>query len=159
MAKNDKGRQTTSSPLSDQVTPEFESLEERFQFAIEARLEGMKYKDIAGMLKGRNIKTSERTVRDWFAKGGACYDVYKLMKRERAKEVRAMFKKLRDEYINIAPEAMFTIKSHVRKGNLQAAMHVMEVNGFEPVHKVEDVTPRKVNVLIVKPEEAKEIEE
>jgi hypothetical protein len=136
------------------VTPEFEALEERFQLAIEARLEGMKYKDIAGMLRSRNMTTSERTVRDWFAKDGTCYDVHKVMKRERAREVRAIFKKLRDEYINIAPEAMLTIKTNVRRGNLAAALHVMEVNGFEPVHKIEDVTPRTVRIMVVKPDGA-----
>jgi hypothetical protein len=153
-SKNGKGSQTTSNNLNTDVHPEYDQLEERFQLAIEARLEGMKYKDIASILKGRNIQTTERTVRDWFVKGGTCADVYKDLKRERAKEVRAMFKKIRDEYVNIAPEAMLTIKTHVRRGNLSAAMHVMEVNGFEPVHKIEDVTPRTVRIMVVKPDGA-----
>jgi len=149
---NKEQQNATNLPSTD-VAPSYDELEPHYQYALEARLDGAKYRVIVQALIVKGFSTTEQTVRRWFAKGGPLNLIYRQMKRERAREVREMFKHLREEYEDIAPEAMLTIKANVRKGNLAAALHVMEVNGFEPVHKIEDVTPRKVNILIVKPED------
>ena len=150
---NDSQQDSTKS-LSTDVEPGYYDLEPKYQYALEARLDGVKYKVIAENLRRQSIQITEQAIRLWFMKGGPLCLIFRNMKRERAREVREMFKHLREEYADIAPEAMTTIKKHVRNGSLAAAMHVMDVNGFEPVHKIEDVTPRTVRIMVVKPDGA-----
>jgi len=95
----------------------------------------MKNRDIA-----TELKTKEKTVRNWFAHGGLCYEAYKQKKTERKKERNNLFKEIDERLKDIAVDAVIVLENAVRKGNWKAAVKVLEMAGFEPVHKVADVT-------------------
>jgi transposase len=105
------------------------------QRAVDLKLNGMKNRDIAA-----ELKVKEKTVRNWFAHGGLCYDAYKQLKRERRKEKNNLFKEIDERLKDIAVDAVIVLENAVRKGNWKAAVKVLEMAGFEPVHKVADVT-------------------
>jgi Sigma-70, region 4. len=71
---------------------EYDKLNPTHQRAIDLRLNGVKYKDIATEL---NIK--EQTVRSWFIKDGICYFAFNQMKKEREKEKEIYLKKLTND--------------------------------------------------------------
>jgi len=114
---------------------EYDKLNPTHQRAIDLRLNGVKYKDIATEL---NIK--EQTVRSWFMKEGACFKVFNQIKKEREKEKRDLFKEIDQRLKDIAIDAVIVLENTVRKGNWKAAVKALEMAGFEPVHKVADVT-------------------
>lgn len=113
----------------------FEQLSPRHQKAIELRLNAVKYKEIA-----EELKVKEITVRLWFAKGGICHDVFENMKKERTKEREDLFNQIDKKLKDIAVDAVVVLENAVRKGNWKAAVKALEMAGFEPVHKVADVT-------------------
>lgn len=113
----------------------FEELSPIHQKAIELRLNAVKYKDIANEL---NVK--EITVKKWFARGGLCHEAYLEMEKERKKEREDLFKQIDKRLKDIAVDAVLVLEGAVRKGNWKAAVKALEMAGFEPVHKVADVT-------------------
>lgn len=113
----------------------FEQLSPTHQKAIELRLNAVKYKDIA-----QELNMKEITVRLWFSKGGICHDVFENMKKERMKEREDLFKQIDKRLKDIAVDAVIVLENAVRKGNWKAAVKALEMAGFEPVHKVADVT-------------------
>lgn len=137
--KNIKNKdiQKTNKNIHRHTNPfkRFEELSPIHQKAIELRLNSVKYKDIA-----RELNVKEITVRLWFSKGGICHDVFESMKRERMREREDLFKQIDKRLKDIAVDAVIVLENAVRKGNWKAAVKTLEMAGFEPVHKVADVT-------------------
>lgn len=152
-SKNSSEQNNTKIPSVD-VMPEYETLERKYQLALEGRLDGWKYKTIAQGLKYEGIEITESTIRKWFMRGGPLELIFKEMKRERAREARKLFKGIRDEYRELMPDAMLTIKKATRQGNLAAALHVAAVNGIVEEEKpMTVIPPRSIRISIIKPSE------
>mgnify|MGYP001100767389 CR=1 FL=1 len=113
----------------------YEQLKPLHQKAVDLRLNGVKYRDIA-----KEIGVKEQTVREWFIKDGICYFAFNQIKKEREKEKRDLFKEIDQRLKDIAIDAVIVLENTVRKGNWKAAVKALEMAGFEPVHKVADVT-------------------
>jgi hypothetical protein len=113
----------------------YEQLNPLHQRAVDLRLNGVKYKDIA-----QELGLKEQTIREWFIKDGICYFAFNQIKKEREKEKKDLFKEIDQRLKDIAIDAVIVLENTVRKGNWKAAVKALEMAGFEPVHKVADVT-------------------
>lgn len=122
----------------------YEKLEPKHRRAIDLRLEFFKYKYIAG-----DLKLEEQTVRAWFMTDGVCYAAYQFKVAERAKENEEMAAKIRQELSDLTPEAITVIKTNLSKGNLEAALKVLAINGIVEVHKfeVDDKNKEKIDTI------------
>lgn len=153
--KSGKSGQVGTLP-STELFPEYEQLEPRYRFAIDKRLEFWQYAYIAKALQKNGVDVQEKTVRNWFAKNGPCQRVYDEIDRERAKEARRMHKQANKRVERMLPAALVVMESRLEKGSESAAQWVLETNGVTPIKKIEDVTPRSVKVIVVKPDDLPE---
>ena len=102
----------------------YDSLEPRHQLAIDLRLAGATYKQMA---KNVTISTKEHTIRTWFMEGGICKEAYEWKKRERAEERDEFFQQIHEQINDIAISAIYTLRKAVEEGNVQASLKILEL--------------------------------
>lgn len=122
----------------DNFTDPYDDLSAVHRHAIDLRIEGMKYKDIA-----KELNAKYQTVRSWFAKKGVCYEAYNSRKKLTAQDRRQLFKQIDEKLKDLAIDAILVISNSIRHGNSRIALEVLKMAGFEQVHKIEDVTKKK----------------
>lgn len=120
----------------------YDSLELKYQQAVDLNLEGASHKVIAKMLQ-----VKEQTVRTWFMKGGLCYPAHKEKEKQRRQEWQKRFAEIDDKLKEMAVDAVLTIKQNLNKGSLWAAFGVLDRVGFQPVTKIQPITEPKVNII------------
>jgi len=118
--------------LSTKVNKSDEELSAIRDLAINMRIDGFRYTAIA-----EKVNREEQTVRTWFMRGGTLYDEYIYRMRERKKESRKLQKDIHNQISDAAVDAVATLKTKTRKGNVLAALGIMKLAGFEPAQKVE----------------------
>lgn len=111
---------------------DFENLDAKYQTAIEARLSGLKYKDIA-----KSCHVTESTVKGWFFKGGILFVAYGQKLKERKAENRKLFKGWPDDLKDMALDAKVVVQKAVRNGDVKTAIEVMKMAGMEEPTKVQ----------------------
>jgi transposase len=120
----------------------YEKLDEDHRMAVDMRLENYSYADIAVP-----TKVKEQTVRTWFMRGGICYEAYQQRRRERMAERKERFTEIETQLHEMAADAILTLKRQLKKGSETAAIRVLELAGFSPIHKVQDVPPEESEEL------------
>jgi hypothetical protein len=110
----------------------YETLDEIYRFAIDGRIDGMRHRAIAQV-----VKRTEQTVKEWFAKDGRLYPIYQWKKRQRRQESRKLFKQIREQLEDAAIDATVTLKTKARKGDVIASLGILRTIGFEAPKKVE----------------------
>jgi len=101
------------------------------------RLEHYAYADIAVA-----ARVMEQTVRKWFARGGMCDEAYQQRRGERIEERRERFNEIETQHHEMAADAILILKRQLKKGSETAAFRVLELAGFSPIKKIQDVTPQ-----------------
>ncbi len=126
-------------------------LEPKYQTAIYWRVLGLPFPVIAsklGAILQKNVRPD--LVREWFAKGGICHDAYKAELEERKKEGSEILNQIDEKISEMVPAALGVISQSVEAGNLGAALRVLELKGYTPVKKIEDVTPNSEELELLK---------
>jgi hypothetical protein len=116
----------------------YDELDPIYQYAVDYRLDNMKYRDIAGQEK---IGVKETTVRTWFAVGGICYLAFEQKKKERAEEREQLFKEIKEKELkDLATDAIQVLRHNLKvKKDGNIAVEVLKLNGMEPPRKIEAV--------------------
>ncbi|MDQ3099539.1 MAG: hypothetical protein M3Q44_07395 [bacterium] len=115
----------------------YDQLELIYRKAVDMKLERLKYRVIA-----RQLNVKESTVKDWFHKKGICYSAYRWKEKQKIKESDELFKTIEKEIKDCAIEAFVTVRGAMRKGSVAAAFRILDMAGFEPVHRFKDETER-----------------
>ena len=114
----------------------YNSLTSPQQIAIDLRLAGKAYKDIAPHMS--NLQ--EHTLRTWFMNGGVCYEAYEWKKKLRAEEREQYY---RDEIENVIKDlgryALVALQEAVSKGNITAIVKALELSGISKLSYQIDV--------------------
>jgi hypothetical protein len=122
----------------------YEQLNDKMKQAVDMRIEGFGHKEIA-----RQLKIAHATARWYFQKTGPCYQAYKEQMKLIRQDRRRRFKDIQNQLEDIANDAVIVLKDAIKNQKspyvvrANASLKVLEMVGFEPVHKVLDVTKRK----------------
>jgi hypothetical protein len=117
----------------------YEELDDIYRFAIDFRIDGMRYRAIAQIIsKQFESSRTEQRVKEWFSpKDGMLYDIYQWKKRQRREESKKLFKNVHKQLQDAAVDAAVTLKNKSRMGDVAAALGVLRIAGFEMPTKVE----------------------
>lgn len=114
----------------EEVRDYYQELNEEKRKAVDWRLAGLRYKDIAN-----GLETTHQTIRRWFMKGGACYKAYEQERRyleeDRKSRIKSMQKKLDEAALDSIIVVHKIIKdqtvSEKTKGEL--AINILKISG------------------------------
>src|SRR5690348_7969850 len=117
----------------------YEELDEIYRFAIDLRIDGMRYRAIAQVIsKQFESSRTEQRVKEWFApKDGMLYDIYQWKKRQRREESKKLFSKVHEQLQDAAVDAAVTLKNKARQGDVAAALGILRIAGFEIPKKID----------------------
>lgn len=126
-----------------------DGLEPKYRVAIELKLRSVSYQDIADH---EEIKVTRDTVKSWFKKDGLLYEAYQERKKERTEEIEERFADADSRIKELVPDALNAYEVSIKKrGSWKAAESLLDRAGFQPVQKVETVTPAKIEITYVRP--------
>ncbi|OGY24261.1 MAG: hypothetical protein A2Y57_04225 [Candidatus Woykebacteria bacterium RBG_13_40_7b] len=146
MTKRRKAAETVT--IEDKT---FEELDPIYQTAIEMRIEGHRYWEIA-----IKVKREEKTVRDWFTSDrGILYKSYQQRRKEWVEENEALIKEMQDQFKDASVDAMKALRRRIKAGHVLASINMLDRAGFQPVQKVEDISPSKVVFIYNTPKKKK----
>jgi hypothetical protein len=122
----------------------YEALKPNYKLAVELKLRGYSYLDIA---QDEQIKASYSTIREWFMTGGRLHQIYEWRKQEWSKEVKERFIDVDESIQSLAPDAVETYRDAIKnKKSWMAAESLLDRAGFKPSEKYELVAPTEVNI-------------
>ncbi len=132
----------------------FDEIEPKYRLAIELKLRGVSYTDIA---EHEQIQSSYNTIKHWFTQKGLLYDIYQWRKKEWKEEVKERFASVDSTIEDLTPDALeayrFAIK---KKKSWMAAESLLDRAGFKPAERLELVAPTEVHITYVKPDKPKD---
>lgn len=106
----------------------YDKLTSAQQIAVDLRLTGKPYRDIAS---SQFVNLQEHTICTWFMKGGVCHEAYEMKKKIRAEERDQYY---RDEFENdikeLGREAIVAMREAIGKGSVQAIVKALELAGI-----------------------------
>jgi len=127
-----------------------EELKPIYLKAIEMRIEGYRYREIA-----RVLKRDEQTVKDWFSISGQLKKPYEQRRKEWIEENEALIKEMQDQFKDASVDAMKALRRRIKAGHVLASINMLDRAGFQPVQKVEDISPSKVVFIYNTPKKKK----
>lgn len=126
----------------------YDALTSPQQIAVDLRLAGKVYKDIASNV---SVNLQEHTIRAWFMNGGACHEVYEWKKKIRAEEREEWY---RNEFENkikdLGREAVAALQNAVNKGNVPAIIKALELAGISQMSCQIQVKQADEGILILR---------
>ncbi len=102
-------------------------LHNKYQSAIDLRLLGYTYKQIA-----KNLLTiKEHTVRTWFMQDGICYSEYQSQLKRKQEENQELLNHAWLQLNEISIEAIKTLRQSVSGGNVNASLKLLNLIGIQ----------------------------
>ncbi len=127
-----------STNLNDPQQNDLKNLKPNHQLAVDLRVSGCSYEQIA--LDPR-INSKEQSIRSWFMDGGKCREAYeykiRLLSEDRWVKMRQVEAGIQD----LASDALNVLKEEIAQHNLKAAIKTLEM-AFKAIQKVEEVPPQ-----------------
>lgn len=102
-------------PVPQDPQTGYEKLDEQYRKAIDLRLLHYPYSIISKRLIAANFKAAEGTVRQWFATGGACHDVYEEMVKLRRADLDEQIKEQQNLIQQGTANALIIINRSLQK--------------------------------------------
>lgn len=119
----------------------FKGLSKHHKIAIELRLLGFPYADIARQMKAMSIITTEQTLRTWFSEGKTCHAAYNALKEKRIKELHESLAEVQDQIKQGAMKAIAYMRKLQDEGTeeekLAMGKEMLDRGGFPRVNKAE----------------------
>ena len=125
----------------------YDALTSPQQIAVDLRLAGRAYKDIAS---NEFINLQEHTLRTWFMQGGVCHEAYEWKKKMRAEDREEYYRELESEIKDAGQEAMVALREAVSKGNTTAIVKALELSGISKLSYQIQVKQEDEGILILR---------
>lgn len=118
------------------------------QIAVDLKLEGRSYKDIAS---NRFINLREHTIRTWFMAGGVCNEAYEWKKKIRAEEREQYYHdEFENEIKDLGREAMIALREAISKGNVTAIVRALELAGISQLSYQIQIKQEDEGILLLR---------